>query len=370
MTTAMRILVAHDGSDSADAAIDDLALAGLPDHSDAVILSVVDAWLPEASRSGGRADNTLPGLKEIRAAVLRRVEAQRDIAETAATRLRTLFPTWRVRVDACIGSPAAEIIRRAERGNGGFDNTGRPADLTVVGSRGLGPITRFTLGSVAQRVLHGLRGCIRIARVSTAATSSRHSVDGDPWIADDRNATHRSRSPRILIGVDGSAHSDAAVHAVATRDWPTGTHVLVACYAQGIDGLEHSNATSLAGLAATGTWSGDVVAERAAPPVESWATRTAARAASTLRECCPGLSVSSVVRVADPSYALAEEAANWGDDARHPESTGADCIFVGASGVRGIERFLLGSVSASVAMNAHCSVEVVQPRPSRATTTT
>jgi len=38
---------------------------------------------------------------------------------------------------------------------------------------------------------------------------------------------------------------------------------------------------------------------------------------------------------------------------------GADCIVVGAAGVRGIERFLLGSVSTAVAMGAHCSVEIV-----------
>ena len=37
----------------------------------------------------------------------------------------------------------------------------------------------------------------------------------------------------------------------------------------------------------------------------------------------------------------------------------ADCIFVGARGVRGLKRLLLGSVSSAVAMNAHCSVEIV-----------
>ena len=42
------------------------------------------------------------------------------------------------------------------------------------------------------------------------------------------------------------------------------------------------------------------------------------------------------------------------------ESWGADRIFVGARGMGGIDRFLLGSVSSAVAARAHCSVEVTR----------
>ena len=45
---------------------------------------------------------------------------------------------------------------------------------------------------------------------------------------------------------------------------------------------------------------------------------------------------------------------------REAERWSADCIFVGAKGQSAIERFLLGSVSASVAARAPCSVEVVR----------
>lgn len=363
----MNILIAIDGSAHADAAIDDLASAGLPDRASAVVLSVVDAWLPEEAPPGGKADEALPALKDIRAAVTRRVEEQREIAERGAARLRSHFPNWRVVADACADSPAAAIIRRAEGENGGVDGSGGPADLTVVGSRGLGAIKRLVLGSVAQKVMHGLRGSVRIARGRVAADSNLRTESA--------GALSLARPPRIVVGVDGSADSDAAVAAVAARDWPLGTHVLVTCYAQGIEGLEHSNAASLAGLGAGGIWSGDVLdggagAGGAGGLVDSWAARTAARAASMIRGCCPGVGVSSVVRLADPSYALVEEAANWsagGKDGGRGGGGGADCIFVGARGVRGLERFLLGSVSTAVAMNAHCSVEIVHRRPPRAT---
>jgi len=361
----MNILIAYDGSERSDAAIDDLALAGLPDHAIAVVLSVVDAWLPEESPPGGKADETLPGLKEIRAAMMHRVAAQRAIAEKGAARLRTLFPGWRVIADACADSPAAEIIRRAEGERGGVDGKGARADLTVVGSRGLGVIKRLIMGSVAQKVMYGLRGSLRVAR-------SRAEVEPSA------GSTPAPRRPaRIVVGVDGSADSDAAVAAVAARDWPVGTHVLVTCYTQGIEGLEHSRAASVSGFGTGDIWSGDVAAAGGA--VDSWAERTAARAVSMIRGCCSGVLVSSVVRLGDPSYALVEEAANWCGDAvgvlnegtgaragrGGQERAGADCIFVGARGVRRLERFLLGSVSAAVAMNAHCTVEIVHSHSSQ-----
>lgn len=352
----MNILIAYDGSAHADSAIDDLALAGLPDRASALVLSVLDAWLPEDGPPGGKADEALPGLKDIRAAVARRVDAQREVAERGAARVRTIFPDWRVAADACADSPGAAIIRRAEGGCGGVDGNGAPADLTVVGSRGLGAIKRLFLGSVAQKVLHGIRGSVRIARGRVVDGAAPSATRGGPPLV---------RPGRIVVGVDGSADSDAAVAAVAARDWPVGTHVLVTCYVQGIQGLEHSQAASVSGFGAGGIWSGDV--SRAGGPVDSWAARTAASAQSMIRGCCPGVQVSSVVRLADPSYALVEEAAHWGGGTAGRGVEGADCIFVGARGVRGLERFLLGSVSAAVAMNAHCSVEIVHRRTPQGT---
>jgi hypothetical protein len=39
-----------------------------------------------------------------------------------------------------------------------------------------------------------------------------------------------------------------------------------------------------------------------------------------------------------------------------------EAVVMGARGLRGIQRFLLGSVSTAVAARAHCSVEVVRLR--------
>ena len=50
------------------------------------------------------------------------------------------------------------------------------------------------------------------------------------------------------------------------------------------------------------------------------------------------------------------------------EAWGADLVVVGSHGYRGLERFLLGSVSMSVAQHLHCSVEIVRTAPAEAVT--
>jgi nucleotide-binding universal stress UspA family protein len=80
----------------------------------------------------------------------------------------------------------------------------------------------------------------------------------------------------------------------------------------------------------------------------SWACHAVEAVAEELRST--GLSVTADVQEGDPKDVLVKQAEQWS----------ADCIFVGAKGHRGMERFLLGSVSASVAARAHCSVEVVR----------
>ena len=57
-----------------------------------------------------------------------------------------------------------------------------------------------------------------------------------------------------------------------------------------------------------------------------------------------------------PKHAVVDEAERWG----------ADLVVVGSHGYSGFERFLLGSVSQSIAHHARCSVLIVRCRPSKA----
>ena len=74
------------------------------------------------------------------------------------------------------------------------------------------------------------------------------------------------------------------------------------------------------------------------------------RAARQLRKA--GFRASESVDEGDPKIKIVDQAAEWR----------ADLIVVGSHGWKGLNRFLLGSVSESVIRHAGCSVEVVRMR--------
>jgi nucleotide-binding universal stress UspA family protein len=56
------------------------------------------------------------------------------------------------------------------------------------------------------------------------------------------------------------------------------------------------------------------------------------------------------IELGEPRTMILDTAKTWG----------ADLIVLGSHGRRGMDRFLMGSVSEAVAIHAHCSVEVVR----------
>lgn len=62
------------------------------------------------------------------------------------------------------------------------------------------------------------------------------------------------------------------------------------------------------------------------------------------------MQASGLVETGDAKARIIDHAAEWQ----------ADLIVVGSYGLRGLDRFLMGSVSAAVVRHAGCSVEVVR----------
>ena len=79
-----------------------------------------------------------------------------------------------------------------------------------------------------------------------------------------------------------------------------------------------------------------------------WPRALVDRIAEELRRA--GFKAQTRVEVGDAREGILDCAAEWG----------ADLIIVGSHGQRGIQRFLLGSVSEFVARHAKCSVEIVR----------
>lgn len=78
----MKILVAYDGSQCADAAIDDMLRAGLPATAETRVLCVAGGELPSST------DTDTKGWQHVFS------EAE-NLAETAANRLQSYFPGWK-----------------------------------------------------------------------------------------------------------------------------------------------------------------------------------------------------------------------------------------------------------------------------------
>lgn len=309
----MKILIGYDGSACAEAALDDLKRAGLPESADAHVLSVAEAWLPPPSSYEiveQASEVTIPLEPErVYPGTTRALKKAQALADSARERIKAMFPKWEVSAEASSGSPVWELVHKADHWK---------PDLIVVGSHGRGAIGRFMLGSVSQGVLTETHCSVRIVR-------GRVEELGLPV--------------RVIIGVDGTPGSEAAVRAVANRVWPTGSEAKLIV-------VDDPLVPDIVGdlIPPLGKIVEDVNNEELV-----WVERITREAQALLQGT--EIKVAKVRRYGDPKRELPRAAEEWE----------ADCIFVGSMGFSNrLERFVLGSVSAAVAARANCSVEVVR----------
>ncbi len=146
---------------------------------------------------------------------------------------------------------------------------------------------------------------------------------------------------KILIAIDGSEYSEAVVDEIAQRHSPADSEVRV------ISVVNPPMPFSAESLATSAGYDGELEKiER------EGARRTIKKAVARLRRSLKGGSVkiTSAVLAGSPKRVILEDA----------DAFRADLIVVGSHGHGALERFLLGSVSQSVALHAKCSVEIVR----------
>ena len=116
MSDSLHLLIAYDGSASADIALEDLRRAGLPDTVEALVLSVADVWPPSSYEPvEAPSERVPPAVKMARSQAAQAVREAQDMADRAAARIRRDFPHWTIRAEAVADSPAWAIIRRSGR---------------------------------------------------------------------------------------------------------------------------------------------------------------------------------------------------------------------------------------------------------------
>jgi nucleotide-binding universal stress UspA family protein len=200
------------------------------------------------------------------------------------------------------------------------------ADLIMAGSHGHSAIGRFLVGSVAQGILRTAPCSVEIVRsVSDGPAPSSHPM-------------------KILLATDGSDCSGDALRSVATRPWPDGTVIKVLSVEELIflDG-------QMAGSPLSSVYPQSLLEE-----LTTQARDRASSAVKAARESLQraGMKVldDHAIEVGEPRAVILDTAKTWG----------AGLIVLGSHGRRGMDRFLLGSVSEAVAIHAHCSVEVIR----------
>jgi nucleotide-binding universal stress UspA family protein len=177
------------------------------------------------------------------------------------------------------------------------------SDLILVRAHVRKDVTHRMLGSVARAVVTASPCTVQIVRD----------------VGEDRAHTLHSRR-RVLLATDGSETASIAAEQLARRPWPDGSEFRIVTVEE--------------------PWA--IKSSRLDPQ------EAVSRAEQVLASA--GLEASGEVLSGNPREIILNDAKKWN----------ADLIVVGSHGRRGFKRFLLGSVSEAVAMNAHCSVVVVR----------
>ena len=148
---------------------------------------------------------------------------------------------------------------------------------------------------------------------------------------------------KVLLAVDGSPCSEAAVNEVASRPWPAGSQIrIVTAYE-----LPPPAPTPYAWAVPAEYF--DEMEKAAQTSAKAILGAAAAKLAASLSH---SVQVTKEILAGSPKSAITEEADRWQ----------ADLIVMGSHGYGAWHRFLLGSVSQAVVSRAQCSVEVVRDR--------
>ena len=146
----MKILLAVDGSDYSDAAVEEILKRPWPPQSEVKVITAAETPIIVGMEPWVAS----PEYYEIVEKSVR--EAAKAFIESALLKLKTIeSKTLKISSEIIQGSPRQVIVEEAERWG---------ADLIVMGSRGLGAWNRLLLGSVSSAVVHHAKCSVEIVR--------------------------------------------------------------------------------------------------------------------------------------------------------------------------------------------------------------
>ena len=294
--------MATDGSNEATAALRTATRLLRRRDNEVHVLCVA----PEFYEPGGRKQDKRVGAEYER----RIVQETKRILERAHQTLLAEGVAAEIRAES--GSPAEVIVRLAN-----------DYDVTVLGATSQYDTTRPGIGSVASRVVEHAPGIVLVCRENAGG-----------------------RSPRIVLCVDGSRASQAALNALTTHFNTESAGIT----------LIHIVETPWVNLGLDQDWfdrGGETMDQKSSEiqleeELQIEANQIIEEAAEQLRR--RGLDVTTVIAEGNPATEILGQA----------EQDEYDLIVLGASGATDMKHRMLGSVSAKVAGQTACSVAVVK----------
>lgn len=148
---------------------------------------------------------------------------------------------------------------------------------------------------------------------------------------------------KVLIAIDGSECSSAAVNAVVQRAWGKTVEFRI------ITAVEPLFVNYPVGLVYVEPM------QNAQSELNRYCLELVDEKVKYLQRAFPQVSVTGTVLHGDIVDSIVDEAERWQ----------ADLLIVGSHGRKGLERFFLGSVAERVAHRCQCSIEIVKDKTAR-----
>ncbi len=305
----MKVLLATDGSETAQAATDFVARFPFPVGSEVRIVTVITNVLRDQEIA------TLTPEQWSTFETARNDESEEAAKTLTRTAAVLTGAGWTVSTELRSGHPADEIIDESDAQN---------VDLIVVGSHGTTGFRRFLLGSVSNQVLQSATRSVLIVRKPEKGCEGGHidppAPDGHPW--------------RLLIGYDGSKPSDKAVDFCANLELDDRAEVRLLTVLPMVHMFRQDIRQEMNWI-----WQKKKESEKTA--LEAAADRVHHDIANVTTELTEAADVSDALLAAGDEFA-------------------ADLIVLGHKGKGAIERFLMGSVTPRIAHHSCRSVLAVR----------